>query len=588
MPYMIKESLKKYLEVYKPNDGEYTKKVQRLLEELVNNENIEITEIDLINPLSEEEFDQMAKKHIPSLQDDYKELFFQIGGIAIRWESKKKMEPFSYYDMGLVDRNDDSGEYDRKLVQKKDRSKKFTGHIFIYDFTTVTQAPDGLGWQNTDDFHWKRKNSVYGSVYSTSLSDKAGPLEDRMRTFSYIWKRDADHYTSQEVALLLNEKKIQVESVVSVSPTTDEYKYSSIPYDKTFNVFAYSKENLFINEYVDKLFLTKGIDGWQFLPGVQDLEFDPEGKREDWIEYARLFYALEQLFPDQNLDSIKHPKHDEIITLITQTEKITKREQEINEYIKESDKKRKEETNVMQKLAEIQTTTFTNNAPKDFADDYVKSFKAVVNELGEHPNIKVHVFKTTDGATEDDFADAEKNLGTLSKELKEFYKQTNGLQLVWELIPEGEESLFDKYAKEELLEDGSIRWGDPYFDDSFYNVVMLMPLHKIENFSEAKVTIKSKELDLKVIDRYQTWHDVAVVLDKDTQVGDLLVLGEDQGANYNEYNPFTKGFEAYLHYVLATRGASVLRSDIFQNEDHKYTKEVPNLSAVLSEVVKEK
>ena len=205
--------------------------------------------------------------------------------------------------------------------------------------------------------------------------------------------------------------------------------------------------------------------------------------------------------------------------------------------------------------------------------NYPESFAEIVEELGQRDDVIVHIAKVFAPASEAEIKSAEENSfegQEMGEEMKTFYRQMNGVQLVWEYMPNGKtESLFKKYAVDEgyVKEDGSIWWREPYVDDNSMGSILIRPLDRIEvNADLAAIEIDSQQYYPLNFDNYRSFYDVALVATKSNKVGNYIVLGEDHGATYKGYKPFIDGFARYIKFVINTRGAQVFRNELFQRK----------------------
>lgn len=566
---LIKSKLKKgYTEIIEEasslssvsNSGSYYDRIKKMYKKLEENPNIKLLESDITEPLPAEKVDELVALHLPNAPEDFVQFYKEVGSFSFKWESNGGLDRFTYV------MNFATGS--KSKVWEDTFMGKPYGGFKLYDLETVLQV-----------------NGKDHLIFEKLKEDKralALPLgESYTRNNEARLTDETDFDDAMETSHL----------TITLNDTKDSIKgYAEVKVDFPFDLFFFNNNvDHTLSRVLDYGFKSFGflLDRFSWFNNFEIVKVDFSYDKDDlkylkFRSYIQMMFYLEQLFPKEDFELIKLDDHDKIKDFF---------QKEVDKISKAAAKE--------EKFLSIKTTNFKSSLPENVAEDYVASITSMVDELKEHPNIQVHVFKTFNGASDEDLDVLSKKLGDLivhhepeiekrepSDEIIEFYKQTNGLQLIWELVPDGEKNLFDKHVKNKVQEDGSIRWGNPYFDSSHLGVIMIMPTNEVENWSDAIYEEGGKEYDLKVIDQYSTWNDIAILLDKEKGV-DTFVLGEDQGANYQEANPFKGGFKKYFEFVLATRGAQVLRSSLFYKEGKKYFEEIPDLAEILKKMVKE-
>lgn len=208
---------------------------------------------------------------------------------------------------------------------------------------------------------------------------------------------------------------------------------------------------------------------------------------------------------------------------------------------------------------------------------YVERFKALAAEVEAHPYLKLYKFKVNPPATEKAFAEVEKKLkAPLSKSIRDFYAEADGLELQWglkkRLSEEELDKISDKYDDYTPPDDEEPNEREnPFARINLLPIVQSIVRRKWTiltagddeiTFEFQKQTYNRKEFGrrLRPFDVYSTYDCMAFVLEEG--VGDPKVLRLSD--HYVEWDGSRiTDFQSYIEMLLATRGIVEARDDVY-------------------------
>lgn len=205
-----------------------------------------------------------------------------------------------------------------------------------------------------------------------------------------------------------------------------------------------------------------------------------------------------------------------------------------------------------------------------FLRDYMKRFDAMVEELKSHNRIQLVNYHRFPGLEDDEIADIETDAGfKLSEPIKAFYKQSNGLQLIW--IDKEEEGYS---PSEHTLSDNPKDWEHSQYDYWPYTgMVMIRPLEEVTgnlpysleySDNEYKSEYRGREYGnadleekIRVFDPFNKYYDTGWIIREDGNHD--VILASDHQACWTD--SFLIDFDTYLEMVLAQKGLVSARKD---------------------------
>ncbi len=208
-------------------------------------------------------------------------------------------------------------------------------------------------------------------------------------------------------------------------------------------------------------------------------------------------------------------------------------------------------------------------------EDYLVRFGKMVEDLKNHPKIQVSRFHTFPPAGIDQIRKVEQQLGyELHDSIKEFYRQSNGLQLLW-IFKHNEQ--FDKEAHNESTspmdfdrqyydyhpEDGAIfirpieeaflmDWQERIYFDFMKN-------SENEKFGNREYGLLDFHQRIKPFDCFNKYYDMAFFLDGTGNPP--VILGDDHQACYTDSR--ITDFASYMEFILANKGLIQRRKDFY-------------------------
>ncbi len=205
---------------------------------------------------------------------------------------------------------------------------------------------------------------------------------------------------------------------------------------------------------------------------------------------------------------------------------------------------------------------------------YLERFRKMVDMLQNHPKLEVLTFQTFEGLEESTLQEIEARLGyKLELAIREFFMQTNGLQLRW-IFKDNEYYEADKHQ----FKSGPVAWNYSLLDYRPEDgVVMIWPLEKIlftnweeqlyfewmkgseEQFMGKTYDLLDFSQSIRPFDLYSKYNDMAFVLNEEGNPP--AIMGDDHQACYTD-SLVTK-FESYVEFVLANLGLVERRKDFY-------------------------
>jgi hypothetical protein len=203
--------------------------------------------------------------------------------------------------------------------------------------------------------------------------------------------------------------------------------------------------------------------------------------------------------------------------------------------------------------------------PSDMAGDFVERFKAMVDELKEHPRVAVTHYWVGEPVSEEDIAEVEEALGfELDAQIKDFYRQADGLQVRW-MDRLGESYVADR-DDEMSTERGTYICGD---NDDAMGVIDILPLREVfltdqegmlyhDWMEDSDTEFRGESLNLmefsKAIHPFEnfSFYNSAAFYAGDEEPGITVVVGDDHNATFTSSR--ITDFASYLEFSLAHRG----------------------------------
>lgn len=206
----------------------------------------------------------------------------------------------------------------------------------------------------------------------------------------------------------------------------------------------------------------------------------------------------------------------------------------------------------------------------------------MVEELREHPKVVVLHYHIFPPATDEQIALVENKLGiTLDESITSFYKQSNGLQLIWVFksnekfdesihFPNDEHLDFHRQYEDYHTEDGTVMiqpiesaflrdWKDVvYFDDM--NKEVPNDRNEEAEFLLGKIySIYDFHQKIQPFDCFSKYSDMAFFLNGSGNPA--VLLGDDHHNVYTDSK--ITDFESYMEFIIANKGLGERRSDFY-------------------------
>ncbi len=208
-------------------------------------------------------------------------------------------------------------------------------------------------------------------------------------------------------------------------------------------------------------------------------------------------------------------------------------------------------------------------------ESYLLRFQKMVEELREHPKVQVTHFHTFPPASDQEIEKVEQALGySLHSSIREFYQQTNGLQLLW-IYTLNEQFDSEVHFERKQPLDFYRQYHDYYPEDG---AVMIQPIHSAflhdwkeqvyfdfmtheeeEEFLDKKYGSLDFHQKLKPFDAFNKYYDMAFFLDGSSNPP--VILGDDHQACYTDSK--VTDFSSYLEFILANKGAVSRRKNFY-------------------------
>ncbi len=217
-------------------------------------------------------------------------------------------------------------------------------------------------------------------------------------------------------------------------------------------------------------------------------------------------------------------------------------------------------------------------------ETYLKRFEKMVAELQSHPKIQVSNYHCFAPASDEQIERVETILGyELHSSIKNFYRQSNGLQLVWIFtsneqfdenlhMPNGNPLDFSRQYQDYFPEDGAVMiqpieeaflsdWKERIFFDFMNN-------EEIEKFGDKEYGCLDFHQRIRPFDAFSMYYDMAFFLDGTGNPP--VIMGNDHQACYTD--SLITDFESYMEFVLANK-AAISRRNGFYNQYAGHKKE---------------
>lgn len=202
---------------------------------------------------------------------------------------------------------------------------------------------------------------------------------------------------------------------------------------------------------------------------------------------------------------------------------------------------------------------------------YLERFNRLVVELERHAKVEILTYHSFPPVRVQDIEKIEKQLGfKIDQAIKQFYQETNGLQLRWilrsnedfkENVHKFSEAVLDwDYATVEYRpEDGCILFLpiEKVFDtDSEYIKPNVSEVVLIE---DASYTLTDFYKKIKPFDQFSHYCNMAFFINKKGQ--QQVLMGDEQHLCYTDSR--LSNFESYLEFLLATKGVCQKRKQFY-------------------------
>lgn len=202
---------------------------------------------------------------------------------------------------------------------------------------------------------------------------------------------------------------------------------------------------------------------------------------------------------------------------------------------------------------------------------YLERFNKLVAELKAHPKVEVLTYHTFQPVRVQEIEKIEQQIGfKLDETIKQFYSETNGLQLRWILMSNED---FD--AAVHVFSEVILAWDCAMVDYRPEDgCIMILPIESIfeANFDHIKpsiaevisiadttYTLPDFYKKIKPFDQFSYYCDMAFFVDKDNQ--QRVLMGDEQHLCYTDSH--LTNFESYLEFLLATKGVCQKRKQFY-------------------------
>lgn len=215
---------------------------------------------------------------------------------------------------------------------------------------------------------------------------------------------------------------------------------------------------------------------------------------------------------------------------------------------------------------------------------YLSRFNKMVEELREHPKVVVLHYHIFPPATDEQIALVESKLGiSLDDSIVSFYKQTNGLQLIWifksnekfdENVHFSSHEPLDFYHQYEdyHTEDGTVMiqpiesaflrdWKDVVYFDDMNKKVSADHNEEVEFLLEKTYSIYDFHQKIQPFDCFSKYSDMAFFLDGTGNPP--VLLGDDHHNVYTDSK--VTDFESYMEFIIANKGLGARRTDFYHS-----------------------
>ncbi len=206
---------------------------------------------------------------------------------------------------------------------------------------------------------------------------------------------------------------------------------------------------------------------------------------------------------------------------------------------------------------------------------YLARFSKMVEDLQNHPKVQVTHFHLFPPATDKQILFVEEKLGySLDENIKSFYQQTNGLQLLW-IYKTNEQFDESKHISHTQTLDFNRQYFNYYPEDG---AVMIRPIEQVflsdwkeqiyfdfmsNDNQETFMGNIYGELEfsqkIKPFDSFNKYYDMAFFLDGSSNPP--VILGDDHQACYTDSK--VTDFASYLEFILANKGAIYRRKGFY-------------------------
>lgn len=224
-------------------------------------------------------------------------------------------------------------------------------------------------------------------------------------------------------------------------------------------------------------------------------------------------------------------------------------------------------------------------------NSYLSRFNEMVEGLRKHPKVVVLHYHIFPPATNEQIAQVENKLNiTLDQSIVSFYKQTNGLQLIWIFksnekfdeathFPDEKPLDFLRQFEDYYTEDGTVMiqpiesaflkdWkGIVYFDD-MNKEILNDNNEEVEHLLGKNYSVYDFHQKIQPFDCFSKYADMAFFLDGTGNPP--VLLGDDHQNVYTDSK--VTDFESYMEFIIANKGLGERRTDFYHS--HSTPKEI--------------
>lgn len=211
---------------------------------------------------------------------------------------------------------------------------------------------------------------------------------------------------------------------------------------------------------------------------------------------------------------------------------------------------------------------------------YLARFHQLAEELKAHPKVRLLAYHSFDPVDPQQIEAAELFLGqSLDHRIKDFYKETNGLQLRW--IFENNEDLDERlhqwkaeaehwnYAKDAFRAEDGVIFMLPFeqvFAEAIDHGLDILKGQEEISFMKERYDLSDFYQKIRPFDAFSSYCNMAFFMDGTAYP--TLVMGDEHCSNYTDSR--LTNFASYLEFLLATKGLCRKRKSFYgQYQGHE-------------------